>query len=176
MDERSSSSQRTRARALLAIQQAVAIGWIWVNAAKAGPLGIALAATQTALVVANFASQLKAIDKSKAAENSELSQLNAGGSLPSIPSIPSTDGTVDVGGLPSGGSVSVSGVSRGRGGGTIIDVGGINVNIDVEKFGLENVNEIMNDIADAVRQGTTEGIQLALSIKNASDANSNLAV
>ena len=50
------------------------------------------------------------------------------------------------------------------------------MNMDVEKLSLDNVKEVMDRVREAVRRGTIEGVQLAVTLKNVADRNSNLAV
>lgn len=179
LGDKGSQAERTRAKALLALQQAIAIGWIWVNAIKtAGPFAAPLAAAQTALVVAQFASQLKAIDKAGESESAGIAAINTREGIPGIDlNAPSRN---TVGSPQSSGGFAVSGVGGGGGGGggsqTIINVGGVQVNIDVSKLSVDNIQVVMLEITERVRQGTVEGVQMALALNNSIDRNSKLAV
>jgi hypothetical protein len=180
MGEKGSSSERARAKALLALQQAVTIGWIWVGASKAAadtgllasPGIAALAAAQTGLAIANFASQSKAIDQSAAREHADISGISINPSAPGI----------DLGGVsPSLGSGAVT-ISSGSGvggsggaGATIINVGGVVVNFDISKLSVDNADAIMMGVVEKVRQGTVEAVQLALQLDRLAVKNSKLA-
>ncbi len=176
MGEKGSSAERARAKALLALQQSIAIGWAWVNAMKAGPWGAALAAAETALIVANFASQSRAIDKSASRESQDISGLSINATAPGIdlgvasplPSSTSGTGVSFVGGSGGGGG-------GGGGGGAIINVGGIVVNFSADTLSVDNVDAVMKKMYEKLRQGTIEGVQLAIQMKSVSDKNSNLA-
>jgi len=175
MGEKGSAAERVRAKALLALQQAIAIGWVWVNAAKT-PWGMALAGAQTALIVAQFASQLKAIDRAASAEKAGMEGIQIESPAPGITPTPIEGG--GGGGITVGGGVAVSagGGGGGGGGGNVINVGGIHVNFDVESLSTENVDMVMRKIYEKLRQATIEGVQLAVAMKNTAAKYGGMAV
>jgi hypothetical protein len=181
MSEKGSEAERVRAKALLALQQSIAIGWAWVNAMKVGgPLAVGLAAATTGLIVAQFAQQSQNIDKASHAESAGIGSLKIDAPVPGI----DTGAISPGGGLPSGGSggggsfVSSGGGGGGGGGGgqTVINVGGIVVNFNPENLSIDNVDVVMMRMYEKVRQGTIEGVQLAVAFQNQATKNSNLAV
>lgn len=174
LGEKGSSAERTRAIALLALQQAIAIGWAWVNAMKLGPWGAAVAAANTALIVAQFAQGVQQINKSADQEASGIAAIKIDAPVPGI----------DLGGVPMSGGGSSSGSSfvgsssgggGGGGAGTIINVGGIVVNFQADELSLDNVDVVMQRMYEKLRQGTIEGVQLALQFQKTANKNINLA-
>lgn len=185
LGEKGSGSEKARAKALLALQQAVTIGWIWVGAAKsAGAAGLlaspgiaALAAVQTGLAIAQFAQQSRAIDQ---AANREQSDIGAISIAPNVPGI-------DIG-APAGGGVSFpgSGVGSSGGGGgggggsgggqVVIHMGGQVFNIIAKSIDRESVRELCLQIGEEARRGGLEGTTMALSIVNAAESKSGLGV
>lgn len=71
--------------------------------------------------------------------------------------------------------MTVGGVSGGSGTMTI-NVGGVVVNFSTEHVDLQEVDSIMRRLADSVRRGTTEGVQLALAVQRTADRNLQLAI
>ena len=182
LGDKGSSAERTRAKALLALQQSIAIGWAWVNANKAaaGPFATALAVAQTALIVAQFAQQSKNIDNAAKQESAGISAINVRGGVPGIDldaPLSSGGGLSSLSTISSGGSFSSSGGGGGGGGGgaIVINVGGISVNFDVEKLSVDNVDAVMMRITEKLRQETIVGIQLALRMDSLARKNANLA-
>ncbi len=129
------------------------------------------------MTVAQFAQQSKAIDQAASAESSGIAAIQTRGPVPGIDIGEPAGGESGIN--VEGGSISVGGGGGGGGRGgpaVFIEVGGVHVNIDVDKLDIENVDLIIRNIADAVRQGTTDGVQLAISLQQAAAANPNLAV
>ena len=177
LGEQGSAAERIRAKALLALQQAIAIGWAWVNAEKAGgPFGSVLAAAETALILAQFAKGVKQIDQAASQEAAGIQSITTDTGVPGIDlgAEPTGVGGGTSGGS-SGGSIGVSSSGGGGGAGTIINVGGIVVNFDIDKLSVDNIDAVMIAIRERIRQGTIEGIQLALQLQRTADRNSNLA-
>ncbi len=159
LGEKGSEQERIRAKALLAIQQSIAIGWIWVNATKAGPLGVALATAQTALVVAQFAQGLKNIDRAGAQEKSGIEGIKIDAPVPGIDTGAGGGGGSfipggSVGG--GGGSGSVAG-SSGAGGQNLQFV--ITFNGDVIVNGVEGAEELSPRMADKLGEMIIEKIK-----------------
>lgn len=180
LGDKGSSAERTRAKALLALQQSIAIGWAWVNAMKVGgPFATGLAAATTAMLVAQFAAQSRAIDKAGAAEKSGLDAINIRGGVPGI-DLNAPVGTAPGGNggfVSTGGGGSVGGGGGGGGGQTvIINVGGISANFDISKLSTDNVDAVMLGIYEKLRQATIEGVQMAVAMRNLAERNSSLAV
>lgn len=178
LGDKGSEAERTRAKALLALQQAVAIGWAWVHAVRiGGPFAPAIAAAETALIVAQFAQGVKQIDQAGSQEAAGIQGIKLNDPIAGI----DLGGTGSPGSLPgslgSGGSRSFgSGGSGGGGGGaTVINVGGIVVNFSTDKLSVDNVDAVMLKMYEKLRQGTIEGVQLALQFQTVATRNSNLA-
>jgi len=186
MGSKGSESERIRAKALLALQQSITIGWIWVAAAKsaaetgllASPGIFALAAAQTALAVAQFAQGVQNIDRAASAEAAGIQATNITGGIPGIDTnapISGLGGESGGGGSSSlGGGGSGGGGGGGGGGGNVINLYQTN-NFNVDKISADNLNEVMRLMAEKVRQGSIEGVQLGLSLQAASDKNSGMA-
>lgn len=181
MGESHNKGEVRRAKAILALQQAIAIARVWAAEASKGVVGIGIAAASTALIVAQFAVQSKAIDK--AAE-----QANAGNESFSISTpLPGSDSTLNQSfgtntappGSPSrsGGGFSGAPSAGGAGGGTtVINVGGVIVNFQADHFDLSEADALLQKLAEAVRRGTTEGINFAVSVSNVGTKNAGRAV
>lgn len=172
LGEQGSASERARAKALLALQQALAIGWAWVNAQKAGPFGHALAAAETALIIANFAAQSKNIDRAANQERSDISGITLNSPAPGI--------DLGVGGSPSvagpvGSATVGGGGGGGGGGGNVIQLGGIVVNIDVRELSVDNIDAVMMGITEKLRQSAVSAVQLALQMQRTADSRATLA-
>lgn len=182
LGESGSHAERVRAQALLALQSSISIGWIWVAAAKsAGETGIfgapaifALATAQTALTLAQFAQQSRNIDRAASQESAGISGISLNAPAPGIDLGGGGSGGIAIGG-GGGSSISSSGGGSGGGGQTIINVGGIVVNFDVDKLSTDNADAVLRALYQKLRQGTVEGIQFALQSKAIADKNSNLA-
>jgi uncharacterized protein with von Willebrand factor type A (vWA) domain len=50
------------------------------------------------------------------------------------------------------------------------------VNFSTEHVDLQEVDSILRRLSDAVRRGTTEGVQLALAVQRTADRNLQLAI
>jgi hypothetical protein len=175
--DKGSSAERARAKALLALQQSIAIGWAWVNAMKTGgPFATGLAAATTALLVAQFAQQMSAIDRAASRERADVSGLVIEPSVPGIDPGGVSSGIDSSGfGTSSPGSSGGGGGFGGGAGSVIINVGGIQANFDIASLSVENVDAVMQRIYEGLRRGTIEGIQMALEIQRTADRNSSLA-
>lgn len=178
MQEGHTKEEARRAKILLAIQQAIAIANLWRAEAGKGVVGIALASAGTAVLVAQFAQQSKAIDQARSAANQGNSQLQISTPLPTGGQL--NENFTGAGGAPggTGGGAGVVSGGGGVGGGsvTVINVGGISVNFSAETFDLSEARTLLQRLADEVRRGTVEGIQFAVSVKNQGDKNAALAV
>jgi hypothetical protein len=188
LGSKGSESERIRAKALLALQQSIAIGWVWIAAAKAAaespggifamPMIAGLAIAQTALLAAQFAQGLQNIDRAASAEAAGIQATNITGGIPGIDTnapISGLGGESGGGGsLSLGGGSSGGGGGGGGGGGNVINLYQTN-NFNVDKISADNLNEVMRQMAEKVRQGSIEGVQLGLSLQAASDKNSGMA-
>lgn len=159
-------AQVTRARAILALEKAIAIARIWSTAAGAGPGMVALATAQTALVAAQFAQQSKAIgDAAKVADSGtqELrvsTDLGGGQTLTDI-------STTGAGGAAVGQAGALSGGGSGgavSGTGAIINIGPVTVIFQADSVDLQNVDAIARRLGEAVSRGNIEAAQMALAI------------
>jgi hypothetical protein len=181
LGEKGSAAERMRAKALLALQQSIAIGWAWVNAMKVGgPLATGLAVATTGLIVAQFAQGTRQIDDAAARESAGIEGININAPVTGIDPGQFPGGGPGSAPADGGGGFQVSSAGGGGGGGgggqTIINVGGINANFDIEELSLENVDAVMVRIYEALRRSTVESVQLAVMMNNVATKNSNLAV
>jgi hypothetical protein len=183
LGEGHSKAEVNRAKAILALEKSIAIARA-IAAAMAAPPGIgqALAAAQVAFVVAQFAQQYQAIDKAQASFNSGNQAVSVSTELTGGQTLTETSGNLGGGVVPLGAPSGVSGSGGGGsaasngGGGATINVGGVVINFSVEKLGMDNLKEVMLQLTEAVRRGTSEGVQLARVLQVTADKNSNLAV
>jgi hypothetical protein len=87
----------------------------------------------------------------------------------------SSSGSTTSGGISSLGS-SGGGSSGGGGGSTIINVGGVTVQFTADNVDLSSVEVVARRLGEEVLRRTTEGVHLAVAIRNVGEANKNLAV
>jgi hypothetical protein len=178
------AAQVTRARVILALEKAIAIARLWAAEAGKGVAGIALASAGTALIVAQFAQQSKAIgDAAKVADTGvDFSGTRTDVDLGHGETY--TDGSVAVGGARTSGGVGSgsSGMVGGTGavgggvGGGIVNVGGISINLDVASLDLSAVEVVARRIREAVLSGTVEAVKMAVAINIAAQKNSDMAI
>ena len=175
-------AQVTRARVILALEKAIAIARLWAAEAGKGVVGIGLAAAGTAVLVAQFAQQSKAIgDAAKIANegNNEFSVSREGPFGENwTETVTSGNGsTGQSGGVGTGGGSGFSGGGGGGGGGagTIINVGGVVVNFSADSVDINNVDMVARRLGEAVKRGTTDAIQLAQAVYTAGEKNSGVA-
>ncbi len=178
MQEGHTKEEARRAKILLALQQAIAIANLWRAEAGKGVVGIALATAGTAVILAQFAQQSKAIDQARQAASQGQTQLQVSTPLPGGGDLnENLSGGTSARAAASGGMGPGVGSGGGGGGGTtVINVGGIVVNFQAESFDLSESRALLQRLAEEVRRGTVEGIQFAVSVRNAGDRNSSLAV
>ncbi len=193
MSEQDSAAEKARAIALLALQQAIAIGWAWVHAVRiGGPFAPAIAAAETALLVAQFASQVQAIEKSSASSNTQIQSM-------AINSIPLPGGgqivTVgnglngDLGTIPTGtgggtdfinlgGASAAAAPSAGGGAGQTVNVNipQITINVQVDTLEVADRRRILQALADELRTSSVEAIRFAVTSSNLAQTNSQVAV
>lgn len=177
--EINSKNDARRAKLLLALQQAITIANIWASNTKLGPWGVAKSIAETGLAVAAFAVQSKAIDKARATNNQEMTGSAISqdiGNGDALTEIHGTGGTTTSGGISSG--ISSGGNSGGGGGGagTIINVGGVTVQFTADSVDLSSVEVVARRLGEEVLRRTTEGVHLAVAIRNVGEANKNLAI
>lgn len=185
MGEVHSKSDARRAKLFLALRQSMAIANAWVSALDKdtpGPIWakVAMAAATTGLIVAQFASQSKAIDKARATNESEASSTSISTDYGNGTTITDTFGGSSSGSTTSGGVSSLGssggGSSGGGGGSTIINVGGVTVQFTADNVDLSSVEVVARRLGEEVLRRTTEGVHLAVAIRNVGEANKNLAV
>ena len=185
MGEVNSKSDARRAKLFLALRQSMAIANAWVSALDPqtpGPIWakVAMAAATTGLVVAQFAAQSKGIDKARAANEQEASSTSISTDYGNGTTITDTFGGSSSGSTTSGGISSLGssggGSSGGGGGSTIINVGGVTVQFTADSVDLSSVEVIARRLGEEVLRRTTEGVHLAVAIRNVGEANKNLAV
>jgi len=188
-------AQVTRARVILALEKSIAIARLWAAEAGKGLAGIGMAAAGTALIVAQFAQQSRAIgDAAKVADQGSqefkvetplgnggtLIETSGGSSGAGSSAATSTGGaggattspTAPIGG---GGGVGTPAAVP-VGGGSTVNVGGITVNLDIQSLDMSSTEVVMRKIREAVLSGAVEGIKMAVALQNAADKNSGLAV
>lgn len=176
-------AQLARARVILALEKAIAIARLWAAEAGKGVVGIALASAGTAVLVAQYAQQSKALgEASKMSDGTQefktSTDLGNGQTFSdTTTSGGSSSGSTTSGGISSLGS-SGGGSSGGGGGGgsTIINVGGVTVQFTADSVDLSSVEVIARRLGEEVLRRTTEGVHLAVAIRNVGEANKNLAV
>lgn len=188
-------AQVTRARVILALEKSIAIARLWAAEAGKGLAGIGMAAAGTALIVAQFAQQSRAIgDAAKVADQGSqefkvetplgnggtLIETSGGSSGAGSSAATSTGGaggattspTAPIGG---GGGIGAP-AALPVGGGSTVNVGGITVNLDIQSLDMSSTEVVMRKIREAVLSGAVEGIKMAVALQNAADKNSGLAV
>ncbi len=167
MGEGHTQGELNRARIILAVEKAIAIARIWSGAAAFGPGMQAMAVAQTALVVAQFAQQSKALGSAQR----ELSQ----GSTTSI-STPVDDGTgreiIQTGGSSVRGP---GGGGGGAGGGGNVITQNFSFNVHFDQLNADTVRPLARALADLVRNNATEGVRLALSIDASATRNAGVS-
>lgn len=177
MQEGHTKEEARRAKILLALQQAIAIANLWRAEAGKGVVGIALAAAGTAVILAQFAQQSKAIDQARSAASQGQSQLQVTTPLPGGGNLnENLPGAAGAPGVAGGGAGFGGGGGGGAGGTTVINVGGVTVNLPVDHLDLSNVEVVARRLAEFVRSGVSDGINLAVTMKNVGDKNATRAV
>jgi hypothetical protein len=182
MQEGHSKEESRRAKLLLALEKSLAIAALWRAEAGKGLAGIAMAASGTALIVAQFAQQSRAIDQARSASEQGKSDLRVSTDLPGgshLDEIFNGAGS----GVAAGGASSAGGAisgAAGAGGGVaytvIIQPGAIQINPSFESIDLTNARTILRLLGDEVSRGSVEAIRAALQFKRVADQNSGLAV
>lgn len=198
MGEQGSAAEKTRAIALMALQQAVAIGWVWVGVAKgvgeasiwSAPAAVALGAAQTALLIAQFASQVQAINKTNPSSGLNVGSLPSVQSLSGGSSVGST-GTIPVVNPASGAVSQVAGTfvpSSGAGisGGNPtppaptqtfnVNIPQINVNLALETLNVTDRRAVLKALADEIRTASVDAITFAVTSANLANKNAQVAV
>jgi hypothetical protein len=200
MGDKSSKANAVRAKAIIALEQAIAIARVWAAHAGIPFVGAGIAAAQTALYVAQFFAQSQAIDRAQqAAEQNKVdtrvvTQLGGGVSLEdSFKPLKSVGvgeaiGSWDSGGtgMGSGGGGEYSAVGStysgttpsGGGGGTIVNVSipQINVHVAVDTLEVADRRKILQALGDELRSETVESIRFAVTSANVANRNSQVAV
>lgn len=175
-------AQLARARVILALEKAIAIARLWAAEAGKGVVGIALASAGTAVLVAQYAQQSKALgEASKMSDGTQEFKTSTDlGNGQTFSDTTTTGGGSSSGSTTSGGISSLGssggGSSGGGGGSTIINVGGVTVQFTADSVDLSSVEVIARRLGEEVLRRTTEGVHLAVAIRNVGEANKNLAV
>ncbi len=176
LSEQGTKAEVNRAKAILALEKAIAIARAISEAQKGGPFAAAIAGAQIALISAQFAQQFGAIDRAAGAFQSGQSSVQVTTPLTGGRTITDNFGP----GAPSSGEVFVGGRGAGGGGGggsgsVVINVGGVVCNFDIAQLSVEKAEVVFRTIIEGVRRGTIESWQAALELKKAADRNSALA-
>jgi hypothetical protein len=156
----------TRARLILALEKVIAIARIW-SAHAANPI---LAAANTALVVAQFAQQSRALGQVQSSFDQQGGEATVGGDIPS-----DQPGGGPIRPRSGGGGLAPAGGGASSGGGTVIHVGGVYINLAFEKLTPENVKPIAVALTEAARRGVIEGVQLAIQLETTAAKNAGRA-
>jgi hypothetical protein len=148
---------------------------------REGYCGIAIASAGTALIVAQFAQQSKALGAAaKMSDGTKEFQssidLGNGQTFSETSTDGGKSGTSRTGGVSSIGSGSGGSSSGGGGGGNVINVGGVVVHINADMLDLSSVQVVARRLGEEVLRRTTEGVHLAVAVRNVGEANKNLAV
>lgn len=155
--------------ALIAIEKALAIARIISDAAKAGPAGILKAATGIALVTAQFATQVKAVKSTTAPEISGPTRLGGG-----TPPTPTGGGVTPLGEAPRIAAPAAQAAPT-----IIFKLGSVSVTMDIDRLEtleVENTEQMLKNIGEAVKDRTVEGFNTAIQIVKTGLPNINLAV
>lgn len=188
LGESHNKSEVRRAKAILALQQAIAIARVWAANASIPVVGAAIAAASTALFVAQFVQQSKAIDKAAESSNSSGSNFTApsagslgidpGAATPNLSGLSLPSGPSGGSGSSGGGSAPAGGGGGGGGGGApvIINVGPITINLQVDSIDLSDRNAVLLALGLEVRKETVAAVQFARSIAVLADKRSAQAV
>ncbi len=177
-------AQVTRARAILALEKTIAIARLWAAEAGKGIAGVAIASAGTALIVAQFAQQSKAIgDAAKIAnEGSSFGEFKSTVDIGNGDTVETGNitgsGTRQSGGVGgSGGGGGSFGVSGGGGGGagTIINIGPTSVSFSTGSVDLSNIDLIARRLGEAVTRGNVEAAQAALAFYRSGQKQEGLA-
>lgn len=200
MSEVKTREDARRAKFLLTLEKGIAIAKAIAAAQDAGPFAAGIAAAQIALISAQFAQQVQAINEARRVANAEREELKVTTDLGSNKELSKifTDapnfsgdlkagaldfsgvgvgGVVDLGG-GGGAAFSPSGAGGGSGGGPttiIIQVGGVTVNVYPDNLSLDDAQVVLRKLGDEVARGTNEGITFALRVDQLIQRFSSLA-
>jgi hypothetical protein len=182
MGESHSKAEVTRAKVILALEKAIAIARAISEAQKGGPFAAGIAAASIALITTQFAQQSKAIDQAAAQARAGNEQFTISTPLPGTGS--SLEQTFGQGaGAPAAaagpvgtGLAAAPSTGGGGSGTTVINVGGVNLSLIVDKLDISNVRVVAQALADLAKGGVVEGVQLAVVLKNVGEKNAGLAV
>lgn len=170
MQEGHTKEEARRAKILLALQQAIAIANLWRAEAGKGVVGIALAAAGTAVILAQFAQQSKAIDQARSAASQGQSELQVSMPLPgggdlnqTFPNGSGAPGTVTAPGSAGGSSSFPGGGGGGGGGQTVINVGPITLNLQVDSLDLSDRRTVLRALGEEIRRESIEAVTFARS-------------
>ncbi len=184
MGDNSTKAEVARARVILALEKAIAIGRIWTAASSGNvAVDVGMKIAGTALVVAQFAQQSKAIGEAASRANAGTGSIGAGGSEdaggPGSGVSGISGGAPGVGGGPAT-EVIGGGFGGGGGGGgsgtTVINVGGVVVQFSADHVDLSDIDVVGQKLAEYVRSGVVGGVALAVVMKNVGDRNAARAV
>lgn len=161
MGNKHSAGEVARAKAIITLQQAIAIARVWAAEAEKGVAGIAIASASTGLIMAQMAQQFKAVDQAAAQSGVSAGGSSSPGSSPSMPAMPSLNGPSGPSSTPSGGSGGGQGSSIAMGPITITN----NITIPASMMGSSDMAALLKALTDAVNNGTANGLSQALGQK-----------
>jgi hypothetical protein len=181
MGDNHSKGEVRRAKAILALEKAIAIARVFAAEASKGVAGIAIAAASTALITAQFFQQSKAIEQAAAAANQGREEFKI-----SVP-LPGSSGNLDqtfggqgptfTGGGGGGGGGAAPAGAGGGGIGTVIQNINVSVNLTADNLDLSDRRAVLRALAEEMRgMASVEAIQFALAAQNLATKNASLAV
>lgn len=194
MSNKDSEAEKARAIALLALQQAIAIGWAWVHAVRiGGPFAPAIAAAETTLLVAQFASQVQSIEKSSASANSQIQNvaissipLPGGGQLITTQgsglngdlsgNAPTPDGGLSLTSVLSSAGAGAPASGSGSGQTVNVNIPQIIINVAVDTLEAADRRAILQALGDELRSASVEAIRFAVTSANLAQTNTKVAV
>ena len=158
------SKNKDVAIATIALEKSIAIARAIRAAAGAGPIGAVLAGAQTALIVAQFAQQARAIRETGVTFQAPTFAAPAAGTLVT----------------GAGEAIPIGPRAQTAGGGGItqvinVNVGGVAVNLDAERVELENLEPLLRRIADRFQAEAPDAIVLAIRSARLAERNAALA-
>lgn len=182
MGDNATKAEVTRAKVILALEKAIAIGRIWTAASSGNvAVDVGMKIAGTALVVAQFAQQSQAIGRAASQANAGTGNLNAGGDAGAETVGSGVGSSVPGVGAAAGGAAGGGGFGAPAGGGggwgnMVVNIPAINVFFNADHVDLSDIQVVGERLAEFVRSGTVQGVALAVSILNQAQKNAGRAV
>lgn len=190
MGEQNNQAEANRAKAILALEKAIAIARAIAAAQSAGPFAGALAAAQIALIVTQFAQQSKAIDQAAAQGGSSVTASVDSGASVGVDAAAaltvSTGGGANAGGTTvvvptiSGGTTGVGGTGTNTGtqniDNSVVNIGGITIALSVATLSPADRQIVLRQLTDEIRAATVDAVRFAVTSANLASRNAQVAV